>query len=189
MRSPSRNALRKARSSPSGRSRRSCTQSRRERYPGGCATVSSSRTEPLGARAPRDRRSLRGACAGLTPGTIASGGLRPLLRARALPGHGSRIRARARSPDRRATRSRRPVSVRARRRDGRPWADGNPVPRGARGGRWRHACLRACDRGAGTHRLVRRDHARRAYVARHDADLPLRKRRAETAVDPPARQR
>ena len=83
----------------------------------------------------------------------------------------------------------RALPVRARRGDGGPRADGDTVPRGARGRRRRHARLRDRDRRARADRLVGRDHTRRAHVARDDADLPLRQRGAEAAVDPPTRTR
>ena len=53
------------------------------------------RTARSGSAAPRSRTAVA---------TIASRGLRPLLRARALPGHGSRVRARSRGPRRRGAR-------------------------------------------------------------------------------------
>ena len=60
-------------------------------------------------------------------------------------------------------------------------ADGHPDPRGVRRRRRRHRLVRDRDRGADAHRLVRRDHRRRAHVARHDADLPVRRPRRRSS--------
>ena len=83
---------------------------------------------------------------------------------------------------RRGARPRAALPVRARRRDGRARADGDPDPGGVRRRRRRHALVRDRDRGADAHRLVGRDHGRRAHLARDDADLPVRHRGAEARV-------
>ena len=49
---------------------------------------------------------------------------------------------------------------------------GMPIPEEYGGAGARHALVRDRDRGADAHRLVGRDHGRRAHVARDDADLP-----------------
>ena len=69
-------------------------------------------------------------------------------------------------------------------RDGRARADGNPVPRGLGGAGGDTLSYAIAIEELAAHRLVRRDHGRRAHLARHDADLPLRLRRAEGAVAP-----
>ena len=83
------------------------------------------------------------------------------------------------APGRRGARPHQVVSLRARREDGRAGADGHPVRRGVRGRRSRHARVCPRRRGARPDRLVGRHHARRAHLARHDADQPLGHRRAE----------
>ena len=65
---------------------------------------------------------------------------------------------------------------------GRARPDGDAVPRGARRRGLRHGLLRDRRRGADAGRLVARDHARRAHLARVDADLPVRHRGAEAAL-------
>ena len=60
---------------------------------------------------------------------------------------------------------------------------GIPFPEEYGGARRRHARLHADGRGAHARRLVGRDHALRAHVARHAADLPLRHRGAAPRVD------
>ena len=59
---------------------------------------------------------------------------------------------------------------------------GIPFPEEYGGARRRLAGLRARGRGARARRLVGRDHAVRAHVARHPADLPVRLRGAEAGV-------
>ena len=105
-------------------------------------------------------------------------------RARAAPRHGSAVRAREGRAGRRGARPREALPVRARRRDGRARADGHDDPRGVRRRRHRHAGVRDRGRGADAHRLVGRDHRRRAPLARHAPDLLLRQRGAEAAVAP-----
>ena len=61
---------------------------------------------------------------------------------------------------------------------------GIPIPGALRRRRRRHRLLRDRDRGADADRLVGRDHGRGAHLARDDADLPLRLRRAEGALAP-----
>ena len=106
-------------------------------------------------------------------------------RARAPARHGPRVRRGAGRPGRRGARPRAPLPVRARGRAGRARAHGHPDPRGVRRRGRRHARLRDRDRGADPDRLVRRDHRRRAHVARDDADLPVRLRGAEGARGSP----
>ena len=60
---------------------------------------------------------------------------------------------------------------------------GDPVPGGVRRRRRRHARLRAGCRGAHAGRLLGRDHALRAHLARDAADLPVRHRGTEARVD------
>ena len=96
---------------------------------------------------------------------------------------------RARRAGRRRARPRAPLPVRARRGAGRARADGHADPRGVRRRRRRHALVRDRDRGADADRLLRRDHGRRAHVARDDADPALRQRRAEAASGCPTSPR
>ena len=51
---------------------------------------------------------------------------------------------------------------------------GMPIPEEYGRRRHRYGRLRDRDRGAGAGRLVRRDHCRRAHLARDDANLPVR---------------
>ncbi len=60
--------------------------------------------------------------------------------------------------------------------------DGDPVPRGVRRRRRRHARLRARGGGAHARGLLGGDHAVRAHLARDPADLPVRQRGAEARV-------
>ena len=149
----------------------------------------------LGPR-PRLRRQgrlrLRRAAAGRaararTAPSAASGcadrhGLRPLPRPRADPAHGREFAEGEVAPvaeelDR--TKSF-PYEIVA--QAGRAEPDGDPLPRGVRRRRRRHARLRARGRGAHARGLLGRDHAVRAHLARHPADLPVRLRGAEARV-------
>ena len=103
------------------------------------------------------------------------------------PADGARVRAVARRAGRRGARPRGAVPLRARRGARRARLDGNSDPRGVRRRRRRHRVVRDRDRRADAHRLVRGDHRRRAHVSRHDADLPVRQRRAEAGVAAAAR--
>ncbi len=95
---------------------------------------------------------------------------------------GPRVRGDARRARRGGARPRKPVPVRARGRAGRARADGDAVPGGVRRRRRGHRLLRDRDRGADARRFVRRDHRRRAHLARDDADLPVRHRGAEAGM-------
>ena len=61
---------------------------------------------------------------------------------------------------------------------------GIPFPEAYGGAGRRHAGLRRRGRGARARRLVRRDHALRAHLARHAADLPVRDGGAEAGMAP-----
>ena len=114
---------------------------------------------------------------------IVRHGLRPLPRSRPDPPHRPRLRRAGGRAGGRGARPREAVPLRDRRQARRAGDDGHPVPRGVRRRRGRLARLRDRGRGADARRLLGGDHAVRAHVARHAADLPVRHRRAEARLD------
>ena len=108
-------------------------------------------------------------------------GLRSLPRPRADPSHGARIRRGRGRAGRRGARPHEVLSIRDRREARQAEPDGNSLPAGVRRRGRGHAGVCAGGRGAHARGLVGGDHALRAHLAGHAADLPVRTRRPRGA--------